>query len=111
MVLRPLAEARAAKNYRNGETLGSITNTPKFKQNNMQFVADLFKKEFVLPENEWFYLPNVMKMIKRLFKEARAQDQGKWQWRGFQMEGWEIDRYSHIVLRAFIAGGEDPWFD
>ena len=76
----------------------------------MRFVANLFKEEFHLAEHEWWWLPNVKRMINRLFSEACQGVHGKWQWRYFSMENWELEKYSHIVLRTYVAGGE-IWFD
>ena len=112
MVVRPIALERVPIDWKTGEPLGCITNLGKFIQNNMGWVADLFKEEFELPENEWFLLPNVKRMISELFSEACHGVHGKWQWRHFSMENWELEMYSHIVvLRAYVAGGESPWFD
>ena len=114
MVVKPLALERVPVNWKTGKPLGSIRNTNKFPQNNMGYVAKLYKVFFGLPEKEWFLLHNVNKMIRRLFHEACCGLRGKWKWENFSMEQWEIDMYSHIVLRAYVAGGGDsitPWFD
>ena len=107
------AGQRVPIDWKTGEPLGSITNTPKFIQNNMAFVTKkLFKEEFNMAENEWFWLPNVKRMIDRLFHEACRGGYGKWQWWNFYMEDWELKKYSHIALRAYVVGGQaHPWFD
>ena len=113
LVVKPLATARADRNWRrDGEVLRSIWNTGRFVQDNMPFMARLFENEFNMAESIWFWLPNVRRMIDRLFDEACRGVYGKWQWRNFHMEDWEREKYSHIVLRAYVVGGgEHPWFD
>ena len=113
MVVKPIAMERCIRRaWQTGEHLHSITNMPRFIQNNTSFVADLFKNsDFFqpnLPENEWFFLHNVRRMIMVLFEEACKQRQGRWQWEGFYLESWEKTMYTHIVLRAY-ADGSEPW--
>ena len=77
----------------------------------MQFVARSFRERFNLPENQWFFLNNVRRMIMFLFLEACKGRRGKWQWEGFYLERWELREHTHIVLMAYVDPDAAPWAD
>ena len=52
----------------------------------MSWVAGVFRNEFELPENRLYLLPNVKKMILRLFSEACKGLEARWQWKDFYLD-------------------------
>ena len=103
-VVTETALERVPDNPKTDRPLNSITNTDKFIRDRMPWVTDLFANEFQLPETRWYLLPNIKKMIIRLFDEACNWRCGhvKLQWTNFYLDEWELEHYTHIGLRIFI---------
>ena len=118
VVAQTIAMSRCKLNEKTGVHKGSITNLPKFIQNNTAYVALLFKDTTLfpdegggeLPEHQWFFLPHVKKVIEILFTEACNQKHGKFKWENFWLDAWEFHMYTEVVVRSYAAGSE-PWTD
>ena len=116
-VMQPILEKRCTVNPKTNQHLRSITNRGRFVSDNIKNTTTIFHRVVgnSAEAGNWFVLHHVGGVIRELLIEAAKEKHGRWQWRGFYLEDWEVSWLTLIILRAFIAGAswddEGAWND